>query len=331
MCRFLSSDLVSTRLLPLLLFGLFGLLGCVSQSADRSAVTIQKIAEGYLFTEGRDSILVYRPRAISPRRAHARSHYIHPLYSLDGTVLTEDFPADHPHQHGIFWAWHQVYVGDKRVGDGWIQEDVAWEVQEVEIIEDDRSGAALQAHVYWVSPRWTEEDGQPEPFIEETMVLHAHPATETYRAIDVRIELRALAEGVRLGGSEDAKGYGGFSARLRLPEDARFVGPDGPIEPKETAVAPRPWMDLSATFEGETPSGLAIFAHPTAPGYPPPWILRREDSMQNARYPGADPVLLPHDELLTLRYRLLVHRGRAGEVPLAKLHSRYIADEPENE
>lgn len=326
-----TTDLASARVLFLLLAGLLGVLGCASQSADQPTVTIQKSAEGYLFTEGRDSILVYRPHVTFPDRAHARSHYIHPLYGLDGTVLTEDFPADHPHQHGIFWAWHQVYVGSERVGDGWTQEDIDWEVQEVERIEDDQRGAALRARVHWTSPRWTGENGQPKPFVEETMILRAHPVAETYRAIDVRIELRALAEDVRLGGSEDEKGYGGFSARVRLPEDVRFVGPDGPIEPTVTAVAPRPWVDLSATFEDGAPSGLAILAHASGPDYPPPWILRREDSMQNVKYPGATPVLLPRDEPLTLRYRLIVHQGRADQVPLARLHIRYNADEQEGE
>lgn len=315
----------SRSLLPLALVGVFGVFGCTSRSADRPAVTIEESAEGYLFKEGPDSILVYRPRVASPDQPHARSHYIHPLYSLDGAVLTEDFPDDHPHQHGIFWAWHQVYVGDVRVGDGWTQEDLTWAVQEVEIVEDDRPGATLQARVHWISPRWTGADGRPRPFIEEIATVRAHPATDTYRAIDVRIALRALAEGVRLGGSEDAKGYGGFSARVRLPEDVRFAGPDGPVEPKVTAVAARPWMDLSATFGSDAPSGLAILPHPSMPGYPPSWILRRADSMQNAKYPGADPVRLPRDEPLTLRYRLIVHRGRAAQVPLAQLHARYAA------
>lgn len=307
------------------------MLGCASSSEDRPTVTIQEGAEGYLFTEGRDSILVYRPRALDLDRAHARNHYIHPLYGLDGTVLTEDFPADHPHQHGIFWAWHQVYMGSTRVGDGWTQEAIDWEVQAVERIEDDRSGAALRARVHWTSPRWTGADGQPHPFVEETMTLHAHPAADTYRAIDVRIELRALAEDVRLGGSEDEKGYGGFSARVRLPDDVRFVGPDGPIEPTVTAVAPRPWVDLSATFGAGAPSGLALLAHASGPDYPPAWILRRADSMQNAKYPGATPVRLPRDEPLTLRYRLIVHQGRAGQVPLDRLHAQYNADGPERE
>lgn len=326
-----TTDPTLAGVLLLLVVGLLGVLGCTSESAKRPPVTLQEHAEGYLFTEGRDSIMLYRPRARFPDRAHARSHYIHPLYGWDGTVLTEDFPADHPHQHGIFWAWHQVYVNGERVGDGWTQADIGWAVQAVEPIEDDRAGAALRARVHWTSPRWTGTNGQPTPFVEETMTLRAHPATETYRAIDVRIELRALAEDVRLGGSEDEKGYGGFSARVRLPEDVRFVGPDGPVEPTVTAVAPRPWVDVSATYAGEAPSGLAILAHSSGPDYPPPWILRREASMQNAKYPGATPVRLPRDEPLTLRYRLIVHQGHAGQVPLDRLHAEYTAAGGEDE
>src|SRR5690606_16711261 len=71
---------------------------------------IERIESGYLFREGSDSVLVYRHEVARPGHAHARSHYVHPLYSLSGVRLTEDFPADHPHQHGIFghgtrWMW----------------------------------------------------------------------------------------------------------------------------------------------------------------------------------------------------------------------------------
>ena len=48
------------------------------------------------------------PEGLGPELA--RSCYIHPLYSLDGEVLTEDFPADHLHHHGLFWAWPAVEV-----------------------------------------------------------------------------------------------------------------------------------------------------------------------------------------------------------------------------
>ncbi len=43
---------------------------------------------------------------------YTRASYIHPLYGLDGRVLTEDSPPDHLHHHGLFWAWPVVKVRD---------------------------------------------------------------------------------------------------------------------------------------------------------------------------------------------------------------------------
>ena len=44
----------------------------------------------------------------------ARSDYIHPLYGLDGEVLTRDWSIDHPHHRGIYWAWPEVDFGTNR-------------------------------------------------------------------------------------------------------------------------------------------------------------------------------------------------------------------------
>ena len=35
----------------------------------------------------------------------SRTGYIHPLYSPSGRVISGDYAADHPHQHGLFFAW----------------------------------------------------------------------------------------------------------------------------------------------------------------------------------------------------------------------------------
>lgn len=34
-----------------------------------------------------------------------RSGFIHPLYAPDGAVVSDDFPPEHPHQHGLMFAW----------------------------------------------------------------------------------------------------------------------------------------------------------------------------------------------------------------------------------
>lgn len=287
-------------------------------------VAVSRTGDGYLVTEGQDSVLLYRDRVVQPEREHARGHYVHPLFGMSGEVLTEDFPDDHPHQHGLYWGWHQVYVGDRRVGDGWTQEDVEWEVQDVDV-RDENGSASLRSTVVWISPNHVGDDGRREPIVEETSTIRVYPEEDAYRAIDVTIELRALVDSVRIGGSEDEKGYGGFSPRIKLPEDVRFVGPDGSVQPEVTAVDAGPWLDISATYHGRDPSGMAILQHPSNPGYPQTWILRSRHSMQNVKWPGREPVVLPQEDPIVLRYRLILHEGRSDGVPLERLHAEYAS------
>ena len=294
---------------PVSMLMLLVLAGC---SPSQSALRTSQTPEGFLVTEGGSPVLLYRHRPVASHGAHARAHYLHPLYGLNGEILTEDAPEDHLHQHGIYWAWHQVYVGGRRVGDGWTQEDIHWNVRDV-----DEEDGRIRARVLWSSPRYLDST----PFLEETATITVLREGRDYREIDFVIELQALVDSVRLGGSEDPKGYGGFSARIRMPEDLRFHGPEGEVEPIETEVNPGPWVDVAASFSERT-LGLAILQHPSNPGYPQPWILRRSGSMQNAKWPGEEPVLIPRDQPLTLRYRLVMHDGSAD---LNRLHDRYAA------
>jgi hypothetical protein len=98
---------------------------------------------------------------------YSRANYCHPIYGLDGRVLTEDFPKDHPHHRGIFWAWHQVYVGSTPMGDMWACEDFTWDIRTVRILPPQQNAAALKADVYWKSSRW--KDGR-EPFAKEAVI-----------------------------------------------------------------------------------------------------------------------------------------------------------------
>ena len=34
-----------------------------------------------------------------------RGGYIHPIYSPAGKLITDDFPPNHIHHHGVWWAW----------------------------------------------------------------------------------------------------------------------------------------------------------------------------------------------------------------------------------
>ena len=97
--------------------------------------------------------------------------------------------------------------------------------------------------------------------------------------------------------------------------------------PIRTAIEAGSWLDFSGSFQEEGQvTGLSILCHRSLPGYPQRWILRQTGSMQNAVYPGQEPVLLSREKPLVLRYRLIVHRGNAQQVDLNKLQAQYNAE-----
>jgi hypothetical protein len=293
---------------------------------EQGAVRITKDPQGYWFTEGDTKVLFYQAeRKALPDGQAARSNYFHPLYDLDGNVLTEDFPKDHVHHRGIFWAWHQVRIDGKTVQDQWVNRDSFWNVQDARIDADARS-ASLALRVVWESPLFADAQGRRRPFVEERSVTRVHRAEGAIRKIDFHQRLTALVDGVEIGGSEDAKGYGGFSYRVVMPPDIRFTGAQGVVTPIENAVAASPWMDVSGSYGAAGKGGLTVLTHPTTTGFPQPWILRARASMQNAVYPGRQPSAIPRDRPLLLRYRIVLHRGELAPAEIERLQKEYAGE-----
>ena len=295
----------------------------VGQEVAPGEFRIEASEAGYRVFEGETPVLFYQQQMKSADGKWPRANYVHPLYDLDGRVITEDFPADHGHHRGIFWAWHQVIIGDKHIGDSWECKKFSWDVKSVErAVEVDSAG--LDVEVFWLSPDWTDEDEKQKPFVKEQTSIRVHRATATERMIDFTICIQALEPNLKLGGSNDVKGYGGFSPRIRLNPSMKFSGEKGAVEPATTAVDAGRWFDITGDFresipenpleanDEAKPSGVTILTHRSIPGFPRPWILRRSRSMQNPVFPGTEPVDVPMDNPLTLKYRLVLHRGEVA-------------------
>jgi hypothetical protein len=324
----MKAERVMTRMRLVVLSGICALLAAtiVAAPVQQAAVRITKDPQGYWFTEGDTRVLFYQAeRKALPDGRAARSNYFHPLYDLDGRVLTEDFPKDHIHHRGIFWAWHQVRINGTTVQDQWVNRDSFWTVQDARI-DTDSSSASLALRVVWESPLYTDDRGQRRPFVEERSVTRVHRAEGATRKIDFHQQLTALVDGVEIGGSDDAKGYGGFSFRVAMPPDIRFTGSQGAVTPIENAVSPSPWMDVSGSYGAPARSGLAVLTHPTTTGFPQPWILRARGSMQNAVYPGRRPVAIPRDRPVILRYRIVLHRGELAPADIERLQAAYAGE-----
>ena len=281
-------------------------------AAPKQRMHTVQAADGYQFYDGETPVLFYHTGMNTYKDLNARGNYVHPLMGLEGEVLTEDFPDDHPHHRGIFWAWHQMTVGGKSVGDSWSCTDIVWDVVKSEIV----ASGAVKATVHLKSPKY--KDGK-KAFLEETVTIRAHRIVDDSRAIDFTIALRSLIDAeVKLGGAENDKGYGGFSTRIIMPPDLTMTGPKGAVTPKRTPVDAGAWLNFTGKF-GKNKSAIAVLVHPANPGYPTPWILRNTGSAQNAVYPGRHAITVPRDKPIILRYRLLLHK----QANLAEHHAAF--------
>lgn len=293
---------------------------CGPSSADKpSPFTAKESEQGLYLYENGKAVFFYRREPKTLGGEYVCNNYLHPLFAPNGDILTEESPADHPYHRGIYWSWHQHYINGMSLGDGWIMEDIAQEVVEMNVgTYNDK--ASLDLTVLWKSPNY--EHGKA--YIKENTSIVVHQVVSGIRMIDFDISLQALVPGVSLGGSDDEKGYGGLCTRIKLPDDLVFTSTDGKVTPQTLQIIAGPWMDFSGTFgTGGEKNGLAILCHPDTPNYPAPWILRQKTSMQNIVFPGRDPVEISMDHPTRLKYRLVLHTGTADDVDLVRFQSAY--------
>jgi len=106
-----------------------------------NGVQATKEDQGIRFREAGKEILFFQLKPRSQEGQHLRNNYIHPLNDLDGNILTEDFPMDHPHHRGIFWAWHQIQIDGTNIADSWICENFTCDIMSTRITQQiDSSG-----------------------------------------------------------------------------------------------------------------------------------------------------------------------------------------------
>lgn len=281
-------------------------------------VTMQKEEGGLLFMENGEKVLFYQSEPKSYEGEYERCNYIHPLWGPDGAVLTEDFPIDHLHHRGVFWAWHQVWINGKRIGDPWEIKDFQQKVTNIELWTQKNGSTLLKTKVNWLSEQW-KKNGQKVPYLEEITIIIIHPKTKNFRRIDFEISLSALVKNLSVGGSEDKKGYSGFSVRMILPDDVAFTGPEGDVKAENTAVQSPGYINVSGNMgKNGKKAGIVIVDHPSNPGYPQPWILRNKNSMQNAVFPGNGTVPVLSSVPLVLKYSMVVYSGKMSARKIRK-------------
>lgn len=309
--------------LTLALSGLFAI------TAHPVAFQVEDNEENVTVIENGTPVFVYNYTWIAPpegvKPMFRRTAYIHPLYGLDGEVLTEDYPSDHYHHRGVFWGWPRGEWKGKRL-DTWGLSNSRQVHVSIAPFSESADGPIISGKNHWIL-----DESPDTPIVSETYRIEVHPSTEVGRAIDFTITLKNITDApVELKGAiEQNKGYGGFNFR---PDAARkpmhFTTANG-VQAEDTFIAESPWVDVSYAIEpgGKKFSGAAIFQHPDNPGYPHPHYLIRHYAFLGHAWPGNTPYTIAPGKDVTVKYRLYIHRGNAEAGKVAEAWAAYVEEQ----
>jgi len=305
--------------------GLLGGLAAARQGPPRGFRFEELGEQSVKLWEGDRPVLVYNHGVLGREgvpASYRRSSYVHPLYGPDGEVLTEDFPKDHPHHRGVFWAWPHVRIGEVE-SQTWVPTDRIL-VRFVRFVR--REAGAGEARLA-VENAWIVGEKRA---VREEVEIAVRAGDAAGRGIDFDLAWTALEDPVVLRGAE-GKSYGGFTVRFNtrprepggIPEkQVRIAVPSG-VSDKDLPETRLEWADLTAPFPGATArSGAAIFIHPSHPDYPPTWLTRHYGVLC-VGWPGVKGGTLEPGKTVRCRYRVWIHRGDPAVEELRAAHAAW--------
>ena len=293
------------------LAGLVLLMGCRSGASDtspdvrfelrteptRGRLTVLEDSAPVLTYNFGDQLAEGAPVALT------RSCYVHPIFGLDGEVLTDDFPRDHLHHRGLSLMWPRMRSGQEAVDQ--------WHIKGLRTVFDALVETRITTDAAFLEVRnfWVLSDGTR--VARELLSLTVHRRDAVGRFVEVEFEIEVLARDLVLQGQVE-KGYGGLNLRFASRQDTTLTTAEGRLK-SDADHEPLSWADLSARFaDREQFSGIAIQVLPDHPDAPPPWTLRHYGDL-NVAWPGVESRSFDPGSVLRLGYRLWIHRGDADE------------------
>jgi hypothetical protein len=197
------------------------------------------------------------------KKSYRRSGYLHPVFSPGGQEVSGDFPEDHPHQHGLFFAWTRTEFDGSKV-DFW---NLAKETGRVEFREmlgkeiNDRKASFSVRHAFVAGKGKARKD-----VLDEIWKVTIHQTTDDHFLFDIRSEQKCATQ---LPLTLPKYKYGGMAFRgnsqwLNSKEgqanDFRFITSEGKDRLEGNHSRPN-WVTMTGMIDGKT-STITIMNHP---------------------------------------------------------------------
>jgi len=303
----------------------FSLISSNQKIKKQPSVTINKQQNGLLVKVKNKPVFFYHiQEAMPPPDSPAyyrRSGFIHPLYSPSGKILTDDFPAGHVHQHGIFMAWTNTTF-KKSFVDFWNQHSKKGTVEHIQTLEIAEGPLVTQ-----LKTSLRHKSHEHGEVLKEKWTITIYPLQD-YFLFDLESEQQNTTTDTLYLNNYHYGGLAFRGSRQWNPDDIKnykgswsILTSEGIKDSSANHTHAR-WVDASGKID-ESIAGATVFNHPANFRYPQ--AIRVHPQMPYWTYaPVADGAFyIAPGQFYRSKFRYYVHDEQVKPEIIEKLYEAW--------
>jgi hypothetical protein len=283
----------------------FGLLGNISAQTKITAVQkgskIDIIINNDLFTS-----YIFSEEEKYP--------FFFPVNGPSKASVTSMRNGNYPHHSSLFFGCDKVNGGNY-----WQEELDRGQIVSLrcDILESGGEKVVIENENIWTRP------GAMAPIKDIRTIIISAPSPQLHQ-IDFNITMEMLLD-VTIDRTNHSLFSGRMDPDLAVINGGTMINAQGDQGEKGTFGKPSPWIDYSGR-RGDKTEGMTIMQHPSNKWYPAPWFTR------DYGFFSPTPMYWPEDgkkialkkgEMVTLRYRVLVHTGDSKAAQITQAFKKY--------
>lgn len=250
-----------------------------------------------------------------------RGGYIHPIYSLSGKVITDDFPPNHIHHHGVWFTWSQAQF-ENRTTDFWNMGDGKGHVEFAEL---GKNWSGPVHGGFSAKHRYVDlTGGSPKTALNEdwqVTILNRFP-DQQFWVFDLISTQQCASTVVKFPEYR----YGGIGLRGNWAWNGKdavsFLTSDGVTDRVKGHTMRARWCAMHGIIEGQK-TGIVVMDHPENFRAPQPMRIHpTEPFFCYAPQQAGDFELQPGKTYVS-RYRFVIHEGAPDKELLDRIWVGY--------
>lgn len=249
-----------------------------------------------------------------------RGGYLHPLVTPAGKIVTDDYPLNHLHHHGIWMAWTKTSY-DGREPDFW---NMGQGKGKVDFVSLDKTWSGPVEAGMVAQQKYTDlTSSAPIDVLEEIWTVRTYQTGAAFHILDLNCAQTIVGKIPLL---LPVYHYGGLGIRgleaWNGKRTANFVTSENETDRNKANGKTARWIAMTGQADGAI-AGIAILSHPENFRAPQPVRIHPNEPFISFAPQITDAMSIQPGETYRARYRFIIFDGAADPQLIDSLWQDY--------